>query len=141
MGACAWCMLQVVMPACAALHTQPKQSLLCQEPPIIYCCIAGQVQAGCGRQATIQEHSLLCACVSQPPDAALQEKFKLELPEYPGTACCVRIGGSADTAAGTSNRGSGQNGSSDVAAMRQNYDRGGLADKDALPDPMQMFDR
>ena len=71
---------------------------------------------------------------------AVQEKFSLRLPEYPGTACCVRIGGSADTAAGASNRGESQGGS-DVAAMRQNYDKGGLAEEDAPADPMQMFDR
>ena len=71
---------------------------------------------------------------------AVQERFSLQLPEYPGTACCVRIGGSADTAAGTSNRG-GSQGGGDVAAMRQNYDKGGLAEEDAPADPMQMFDR
>ena len=77
----------------------------------------------------------------------LQEKYQLKLPQYPGTACCVRLGGSEPSTASTSTRQPAANGHSNgtgggsVADMRQNYDRGGLTEADALPDPLKMFDR
>ena len=57
--------------------------------------------------------------------------YDLRLPAYPGTASCVRIGGSEDKQAG----------SGDVAGMRQSYDKGGLSEEDAHPDAFQQFDR
>ena len=72
-----------------------------------------------------------------------QEKFSLRLPAYPGTACCMRIGGAEPSPASTSTREPAANGHSNgsVADMRQNYDRGGLTEEDADPDPLKMFDR
>lgn len=66
-----------------------------------------------------------------------QDKYDLHLPEYPGAAQCVRIGG-----AGTQQNGGQQNGKpGDVAAMRISYDRGGLTEDQADPDPYKQFDR
>ncbi|KAK9800858.1 hypothetical protein WJX73_000581 [Symbiochloris irregularis] len=67
-----------------------------------------------------------------PP--AIKERYDLHLPEYPGTAQCVRIGG------GSPQQNSNQQ-PGDVAAMRINYDRGGLTEDQAHPDPYQQFDR
>lgn len=99
----------------------------------------------CARSAC---HVLAPGCslqqATQEPDPCplVQGKYDLHLPEYPGAAQCVRIGGT-----GTERDGSAQNGRQhdgrpgDVAAMRISYDRGGLTEDQAHPDPYTQFDR
>lgn len=62
----------------------------------------------------------------------LQEKYNLQLPTYPGTSSCVRIGGSGQQK---------QRAGTDIAAMRQSYDKGGLTEEQAHSNPYVQFDR
>lgn len=65
-----------------------------------------------------------------PP--AIKEKYNLQLPTYPGTSSCVRIGGSGQQK---------QRAGTDIAAMRQSYDKGGLTEEQAHSNPYVQFDR
>ncbi len=80
----------------------------------------------------------------------VQDKYHLQLPAYPGTCQCVRLGGPAGgekqqprDAANTGN-GAGANGA-DPASIRLNYSlaesSGGLVESDVDPDPFKQFDR
>ena len=68
----------------------------------------------------------------------LQERYKLNVPNFPGTAQCVRIkppaagNGSAQRQAGSQTA---------LSDMRENYSQGGLLEKDADLDPMKQFDK
>lgn len=61
----------------------------------------------------------------------VQEKYKLELPEYPGGAQCVALMKSESK--------------KDPSAMRLNYDvaerQGGLLEEHVDKDPLKQFDR
>jgi hypothetical protein len=60
----------------------------------------------------------------------VQEKYKLQLPEYPEAAQCVRLDGEGV-----------QVEKHNPSAMRLNYDVGGLLEEDVDEDPMKQFDR
>ncbi|GLC39111.1 hypothetical protein PLESTB_000006300 [Pleodorina starrii] len=71
-----------------------------------------------------------------PP--AVRDRFQLILPPYPGTAMCVRIGG---TAADSNKAAAAAAAQAKVADMRISYERGGLQEADfAGRDPLQLFD-
>lgn len=61
----------------------------------------------------------------------MQEKFSLQLPEYPGGAQCVSLGKN--------------NSKKDPSGMRMNYDiaerQGGLLEEHVDKDPLKQFDR
>ncbi len=65
----------------------------------------------------------------------MQEKYKLNLPPYPGTSQCVKLSGS---------QAAGNNGKVDPASIRLNYSladvSGGLLESDVDPDPLKQFD-
>ena len=80
---------------------------------------------------------------------ALQDKYHLRLPAYPGASQCVRLGGPAGSEerpsdAATSGNGAGGSGA-DPASIRLNYSlaesSGGLMEADVDPDPFKQFDR
>jgi len=60
----------------------------------------------------------------------VQDKYNLQLPEYPEAAQCVRLAG-----------GGGGGAKHDPSGMRLNYDVGGLMEGDVDKDPMKQFDR
>lgn len=70
-----------------------------------------------------------------PP--AIRHRFRLQLPAYPGTSQCVRIGGSGEGAAG---RVPPEGGDVRVADMRISYEHGGLLEDQVVPDPLDQFD-
>ncbi|EIE21990.1 pyridoxamine 5'-phosphate oxidase [Coccomyxa subellipsoidea C-169] len=65
----------------------------------------------------------------------IKEKYKLNLPPYPGTSQCVKLSGS---------QAAGNNGEVDPASIRLNYSladvSGGLLESDVDPDPLKQFD-
>lgn len=65
----------------------------------------------------------------------MQEKYKLNLPPYPGTSQCVKLSGS---------QAAGNNDEVDPASIRLNYSladvSGGLLESDVDPDPLKQFD-
>jgi hypothetical protein len=76
-----------------------------------------------------------------PP--AIRDKYHLQLPPYPGTSQCVKLGPhTADSARAAAVAG----GSSKAAAaavpadMRISYDVGGLLEQHVARDPLQQFD-
>ena len=68
----------------------------------------------------------------------LQEKYKLNVPRFPGTAQCVRI---KPPAAGSSSAQQQAGSEKALSEMRENYSQGGLLEKDANLDPMKQFDK
>ena len=76
-----------------------------------------------------------CSARTDSPSAShmylgMQEKYNLQLPEYPDAQQCVRLDNTG-----------GQGGKHDPSAMRLNYDVGGLQEEDVDEDPMKQFDR
>ena len=80
---------------------------------------------------------------------ALQAKYHLRLPAYPGTSQCVRLGCPASgeeqpSDAATSGNGVGTS-AVDPAGIRLNYNlaenSGGLMESDVDADPFKQFDR
>ncbi|PNH06863.1 Pyridoxine/pyridoxamine 5'-phosphate oxidase [Tetrabaena socialis] len=70
---------------------------------------------------------------------AIRDKFGLTLPAYPGTAQCVRIGGSADSAQAAAAVAAAA--AKRVADMRITYERGGLEEAAfSGRDPLAVFD-
>ena len=71
-------------------------------------------------------------------DTLVQEKYKLNVPKFPGTAQCVRINPpAADNSSAQQQAGSEKA----LSDMRKNYSQGGLLEKDADLDPMKQFDK
>eukprot|EP00891_Asterochloris_glomerata_P002329 jgi/Astpho2/2329/Aster-08193 len=68
----------------------------------------------------------------------LQDKYKLNVPRFPGTAQCVRI---KPPAAGSSSAQQQAGSEKALSEMRENYSQGGLLEKDANLDPMKQFDK
>ena len=68
----------------------------------------------------------------------LQEKYKLNVPKFPGTSQCVRI---KPPAAGSSSAQEQAGSEKSLSDMRENYSQGGLLEKDADLDPMKQFDK
>jgi hypothetical protein len=75
---------------------------------------------------------------------AAQEKYKLRLPPYPGTAQCVKLKSGGSCGAGHSGGSGRAEGSIDPASIRLNYSlaesSGGLLESDVDPDPIKQFD-
>eukprot|EP00877_Chromochloris_zofingiensis_P011474 jgi/Chrzof1/6580/Cz19g01230.t1 len=80
-----------------------------------------------------------------PP--AIQNKYKLTVPSFPGMAQCMKLPSSSDSAATNTNTSSGNSNSSsnqpsvDPADMRMSYERAGLLEHDVDSDPLKQFDK
>lgn len=87
--------------------------------------------------------------VNHESEFALQDKYHLRLPPYPGTSQCVRVGAPASgekQPVGAARSGNGAGGSGvDPASIRLNYSlaesSGGLMESDVDPDPFKQFDQ